>query len=258
MNTLRRKSTKPSRTKKSPSRKSSRKTKVNRSKKSSKFNFSSDKCKLHVKNLSEKDITNFVKLLLKSQNRRVEIAQELKNRSKFGMISNVKKGVTYVKSRVSYLVNIIKSKTNDAIKSRLLFPYIDVGIRLPYDEENSYSNFLINLIVFSYSLSQDWQFWLILPVSQKMLFNIVNDRKKMVYFLLILQQASIQGVNPTDIFYGIPNMGIDICDPVRYKWMFNNYLDIIIVINKIGRLGQVKLVEFVEKKFINYLSNSEA
>jgi hypothetical protein len=252
------------RSKKSSSRNYRRKsTKPSRSKKSFKLNFNGDSCKLHLKKISEKELTNFVKILLKSQNRRIEIAEELKNTPKFGMIdrkiminrnkhrrtpktSNVTKAVIYVKSKVSDLVNIFKSTLKDPEKRHVLFSYIDVGIRLPYNEPDSVSNFIVNAVVYGQSLKEDWQFWLGLPVAQKMFFEMVNDRKNILDFIFILQKASVSGVKVTDMFYGIPNMGIDICDPKRYEWVFTNYLKI--GINVVGRIGQAKLLEFIEKK----------
>ena len=148
------------------------------------------------------------------------------------------------------LKSILKKKFTETDKQAVVFSFIDVGIRVNGYPVNHRVTFCINAIVYATLLGLEWQYWLSTPAGQDMLYGIVNDKKHLVDFIAMLQSASINGgLKETDILRGIPELGINICDPKRYE-IFSS-LVIGEGINKVAKMGEAAVLKYITKKIVD-------
>lgn len=119
--------------------------------------------------------------------------------------------------KVALRVNVIDSSVEEI--SRKLLSVVDVGFRIT-KETNTPANVVLNAMVFGYTMVNDWQVYLATPSGIMMLNSVINDPlKNYDTFEDIMINASIVGVNITDVFNQLPYMGIEL--PVELLGKFS-------------------------------------
>jgi hypothetical protein len=113
-----------------------------------------------------------------------------------------------------------------------IMDYVDVGVRINGQQRSSYSTLIINLLIFSISLTQDNQYYMMTPMFMSIISNFINNPGENDAFFNILLSARINGgLNPEDVLYDIQTTGVSILNPEQYEGWNTT------VVENINRIG---------------------
>jgi hypothetical protein len=237
-------------TRKSPIRRRS----SNKNKSLYKFGDDDKVCIPHMKEMSDKDLEYIVQALLKFNEERKEIAKS--NLSKNVALSFGRRRGEYTRrnmrqlydlsmnaARVTgtyagyaldrtravanrvlntsrMLYNSLRTQVLNVDYQTLVFSMIDLGYRYPGYPVHHRLTFLINAAMYGFVFFQDWQYILLTPLYGNMLMNIINnnDEQSLFELFILLNTIAINGgASPSEILLRIPDMGIQICNQIRYN-----------------------------------------
>jgi hypothetical protein len=203
-------------------------------------------CSKKSKLYSEKQISSLSNKILLTQDKRLKILFK-KNHPEFsfGMKSKTKYSDKAIKNALSHangwvdwlsqnstlplvvtkdLSIILMKKTASPTNLTNLMSVIDLGYTVGYPKLHP-TTILINMIMYGYILTQNWETFLLTPLGATMLTNAFKGNKKdQEDVLKMLLDASCNGISPTDILSFVPQHN-DFCDPNSIlKWMLNKGL----------------------------------
>ena len=124
------------------------------------------------------------------------------------------------------LVNALNQAYDNNANKETIMSFVDLGFRIEEpdlgyrggrDNPVSTANVILNMILFAFICTLDWQYYLRTPFGFNMLNNLVNNRLHRIDFIKMLMHAAINGISPSDILSVIPQMGIVVCDGKWYQ-----------------------------------------
>ena len=245
----------------------------NKNKSLYKFGDDDKVCIPHMKEMSDKDLEYIVQALLKFDEERKEIAK--RNLSKNVALSFGRSRGEYTRrnmrqlydlsmnaARVTgayagyaldrtravgnrvlntsrMLYNSLRTQVLNVDYQTLVFSIVDLGYRLPGYPLYHRLTMLVNVAMYGFVFFQDWQYILLTPLYGNMLMNIINndDEQSLFELFILLNTIAINGgASPSEILLSIPDMGIQICNQIRYNAI--NSLVLRQTINTLVRKGQ--------------------
>ena len=137
------------------------------------------------------------------------------------------------------LYNSLRTQVLNVDYQTLVFSMVDLGYRLPGYPLYHRLTMLVNVAMYGFVFFQDWQYILLTPLYGNMLMNIINndDEQSLFELFILLNTIAINGgASPSEILLSIPDMGIQICNQIRYNAI--NSLVLRQTINTLVRKGQ--------------------
>ena len=226
-------------------RKSKRLSRRRKSIRQSIFKFNGELCSPSVNVLPKLQIKQLAKkIILLQDDRKKYLSNQLKKsvRFSYGMRSKTRYGdkalrsaynysnrwVTYLTRTQDIKLKIIEltdtlSQTvyNNATIDNLMF-YVDIGYRFGGLPRTNKVIVLFNLIMYGYLLTQDWQMFLLTPLSINILKDVIlGDPLQQIELVKMFMHISCNGVAPTDILNFVPQIS-NLCNPdTTAMWIIN-------------------------------------
>ena len=227
----------PKQNKRSPKQKK-KKSPKQKKKKSPKQKKKSPKKRSRRRFSMKRHVINVVNDIMDNQELRLKLykiySKYAEKTATFGMIDRVMNRVgeisqdIYLRIIDTFLGNYLPSE----VDINFIMDFVDVGVRIPGQERVSYSTFIINMLIFSISLTQNNQYYMMTPMFMSVISNFINNPGENDDFFNILLNARINGnLNPEDILYDIQTIGVPILNPEQYEGWY------MIIAENVNRIG---------------------